>query len=32
MKKTAIIYGELKGGIQKKAIEVMSGLLLEYTK
>ena len=30
MKKTAIIYGELKTDIQKRAIEELSGILFEY--
>ncbi len=31
MKKIIIIYGELKTGVQKKAVEVLSELLIEYT-
>ena len=31
MKKIAIIYGELKNGVQKKAIEILSQFLLDYT-
>ena len=31
MKKIIIIYGELSNGVQKKAIEVLSELLLDYT-
>lgn len=31
MKKFAIIYGECKNGIQKKAIELLSKILLDYT-
>ena len=31
MKKIAIIYGELCRGVQKKAVEVLSQLLLDYT-
>ncbi|MGM9683536.1 MAG: hypothetical protein ACI3XQ_08050 [Eubacteriales bacterium] len=31
MKKITIIYGELKTAVQKKAIEVLSELLIEYT-
>ena len=31
MKKISIIYGELKNGVQKKAVEVLSELLIEYT-
>lgn len=30
MKKTVIIYGELKNGIQKRAIEELTGILFEY--
>lgn len=31
MKKIAIIYGELKNGVQKKAVEQLSKILLDYT-
>ncbi len=31
MKKIAIIYGALENGIQKKAVEVLSKILLDYT-
>ena len=31
MKKTAIIYGELKNDIQKRALEELSAILLDYT-
>ena len=31
MKNIAIIYGALENGVQKKAIEVLSELLLDYT-
>ena len=31
VKKTAIIYGEYATGIQKKAVEVLSSFILEYT-
>ena len=31
MKKTAIIYGAYKTGLQKKAVEVLSAFLLDYT-
>ena len=31
MKKIAIIYGILENGIQKKAVEVLSKILLDYT-
>lgn len=32
MKKNAIIYGELSTGLQKKAVEVLSSFLQEYTQ
>ena len=31
MKKTAILYGEYASGIQKKAVEVLSSFIMEYT-
>ena len=31
MKKIAIIYGEIGNGVQKKALAVLSELLLDYT-
>lgn len=31
MKKTAIIYGEYTTGIQKKAVEVLSAFIMDYT-
>ena len=31
MKKPAIVYGAYETGLQKKAVEVLSGFLLDYT-
>ena len=31
LKKTAIIYGEYATGIQKKAVEVLSSIVQDYT-
>ena len=31
MKKIAIVYGEYRTGVQKKAVEVLSEFILDYT-
>ena len=31
MKKIAIVHGDCQNGVQKKAVEVLSQLLLDYT-
>lgn len=32
LKKIAIIYGELRNGVQKNAVEVLSHFLLDYSR